>query len=421
MRTRLGGLVNNVDRGWVLTCFGTAVGAGILFLPIQAGFCGVWPIIFLTAIIFPITYISHRGITRIVASCQKETDIVGAVEHDLGSTAGFVVSVLYFLSIITICVGYATGLTNLIDTFLVNQLQLSVIPRSLLTFIVLFIMTSVLLGNERVMITITSIITFPLIILLFGVSLYMIPQWNISAFHSQFILKDFIKNTLLLLPILIFSMNFSPVCSALGSFYRKKYGNNDEAVIRCDKVVKWNSIILLFFVMFFVFSMFFAITPDVLMMAKTQNLDALSAMAVVTQNPLEKYFLYIFPLIAFLAILSSYFGHFTGTREGLSGIIVRSLTWIDPNRKKEISSSKIKIISTILLFVLLWILAVYNPSILTVIGALAAPIIAMYAYLMPIIMMKKVPRLRVYRSKLAAFVFIMGILTMVGYVVGKMI
>jgi serine transporter len=408
--------MSNIDRGWILTCFGTAVGAGILFLPIQAGFSGIWSIIFLTAIIFPITYISHRGITRIVASCPKETDIVGAVENDLGSTASFVVSILYFLSIITICVGYATGLTNLFDVFLVNQLHIVSISRPLLTFIILSILTVILLSTEKIMVMITSIITFPLILLLFGVSIYMVPQWNMSAFHSKFILKDFVKNTFLLLPILVFSMNFSPVCSVLGSFYRKKYGNNDEAVQRSDKVVKWNSIILLFFIMFFVFSMFFAITPDVLMLAKENNLDALSAIALATETSLEKYFVYIFPMIAFLAISSSYFGHFTGTREGLSGIIVRLF-----NCKEKVSLSKMKIISTFLLFILLWILAVSNPSILTIISALSAPIVAMYAYLMPIIMMRKVPRLRIYRSKLEAFIFIMGILTMVGYIVGKTI
>ncbi|MDR3253731.1 MAG: hypothetical protein LBT07_02045 [Endomicrobium sp.] len=86
--------MKNLDRGWVLTCFGTAVGAGILFLPIQAGLSGIWPIIFLTLIIYPITYISHRGITRIITSCPKATDIVGAVEYDLGHTTGFIVSIL---------------------------------------------------------------------------------------------------------------------------------------------------------------------------------------------------------------------------------------------------------------------------------------------------------------------------------------
>jgi serine transporter len=412
----LGGVVNNTDRGWILTCFGTAVGAGILFLPIQVGFSSIWSTIFLTAIIFPITYISHRGITRIVASCPKETDIVGAIEYDLGTTAGFIVSVLYFLSIITICVGYATGLTNLIDAFLVTQLQFAVMPRPMLTFIILSFMTAVLLGNEKIMVTITSIITFPLIILLFGVSIYMIPHWNMFAFHSQFILKDFIKDIFLLLPILIFYMNFSPVCSVLGAFYRKKYGNSKEAIKKSDKVVKWNAIILLFFVMFFVFSMFFSLTPSVLAVAKENNLDVLSAIAASAETSLERCFVYIFPMVAFLAISSSYFGHFTGTREGLSGIIGRLF-----NCKEEVNSNKIKLISTAVLFILLWFLAVYNPSILTIISALSAPIIAMYAYLMPIIMMKKVPRLNIYRSKLAAFVFIMGILTIVGYVVGEII
>jgi len=50
---------------------------------------------------------------------------------------------------------------------------------------------------------------------------------------------------------------------------------------------------------------------------------------------------------------------------------------------------------------------------------LSAPIVAIYAYLMPVVMMKRIPRLRIYRSKLAAFVFIIGIFALVGYYVGK--
>jgi serine transporter len=410
--------VNNFDRGWILTCFGTAVGAGILFLPIQAGLSGILPIVFLTLIIFPITYISHRGITRIVASCEKETDIVGAIEHDLGHTAGFVVSILYFLSIVTICVGYATGLTNLINAFLVNQMHIVSISRPLLTLAILVIMTSVMLFNEKIMVIITSALTFPLILLLLAISFYMIPEWNMSSFYISISAKDFIKNTLLLLPILIFAMNFSPTCSSLGAFYRKQYSNIDDAIKHSDKVVKWNSIFLLVFVMFFVFSLFFSITPEILINAKKENIDALTAISLAYNTPI---FLYTLPIIAFLAIASSYFGHFTGTREGLSGIILQLITWKNPELKKTLNVKKTKIVSTILLFVLLWVLAVYNPSILSIIGALSAPIIAMYAYLMPVILMKKVPRLRIYRSKLAAFVFIMGIITIVGYFVGQII
>ena len=112
--------MNHIDKGWVLTCFGTAVGAGILFLPIRAGVGGIWPTIVLALIIFPITYVAHRGITRIVASCPKKTDIIGAVEYDLGSNVAFAVSVLYFMSIISICIGYATGITIIAGSFMTN-------------------------------------------------------------------------------------------------------------------------------------------------------------------------------------------------------------------------------------------------------------------------------------------------------------
>ena len=36
---------NKFDTAWVLNLFGTAVGAGVLFLPINAGMGGFWPLI----------------------------------------------------------------------------------------------------------------------------------------------------------------------------------------------------------------------------------------------------------------------------------------------------------------------------------------------------------------------------------------
>ena len=37
-----------VDLSWVIGLFGTAVGAGILFLPINAGAGGLWPLLIVT-------------------------------------------------------------------------------------------------------------------------------------------------------------------------------------------------------------------------------------------------------------------------------------------------------------------------------------------------------------------------------------
>ncbi|AOX99346.1 amino acid permease [Jeongeupia sp. USM3] len=403
------------DWEWVLTCFGTAVGAGILFLPIRAGLGGIWPTLILTAIIFPVTYIAHRGITRVVASCSKATDIVGAVEHDLGRNVGFSVSVLYFLSIITICVGYATGITNIVSSFLTNQMGVSEVSRPVLTFVLLVGLTSVILAGEKIMVRVTSIITFPLIILLALLSLYMIPYWNTAVVTAPTTGGEVMKNLLLLFPVLVFAMNFSPVCSTLGASYRARYPV-DEAVKRTDGIIKWTSLILLVFVMFFVLSMLMTTTPAMLAEAQAKNVDILTVLSLAVHQPFLKY---VIPLIAFLAIASSYFGHFVGTREGLVGIITRLMTWRNPADEAKLDRTRINRVVTVLMMVGLWFLAVYNPPILKIIGALSAPIIAIYAYLMPVMLMKRVPRLMIYRSSFASFVFVMGLVGIAGDFVGS--
>lgn len=401
------------DFEWVLTCFGTAVGAGILFLPIQAGLGGIWPMIILTTLIFPITFIAHRGITRIVASCDQPSDISTALEKDMGRNVGFAVSTLYFLSIVTICVSYATGITNVVESFLINQLGIAGIARSFITFLLLVALTGVVLGGEKIFIRITSAMMYPLIGSFLLVSLYMIPYWSLAAFQAPVVLGDIVKNVLLLFPVLVFAMNFSPVCSTLGSAYRKHYPEGDEAVRRTDRIIKWNSLLLLLFVMFFVFSMVLSTTPEMLMQAKAQNIDVLTMISLRAEQPFLKY---LVPGIAFLAIASSYFGHFLGTREGLMGIITR-LT-----EKKDgpaLNPKRLNLLITIGMIFGLWLLAIYNPPILKIISALSAPLIAIYCYLMPVILMKRLPRLIIYRSRLAGFVFVMGLIGILGDLIGN--
>ena len=55
----------------VFSLFGTAVGAGILFLPINAGLGGFWPLVIMTLLIGPMTFFSHRGLARLVFIVQK--------------------------------------------------------------------------------------------------------------------------------------------------------------------------------------------------------------------------------------------------------------------------------------------------------------------------------------------------------------
>ena len=405
------------DMEWVLTLFGTAIGAGILFLPIQAGLGGIWPMIILTLIILPLTYISHRGVTRMVASSEQATDITGVVENDLGRNWGFAISVLYFLSIVTICVGYATGVTKIVSSFLENQMGIDGISRPMLTGILLVGLTGVIVAGENTVLKVTSILVYPLIAILFGLSLYMIPYWNLSVFQQPIEPASLVRNLLLTFPVLVFSMNFSPICSALASSYRGKSATPDEAVKRTDRVVWWNSLILLVFVMFFVFSIVLSQTPQSMVDAKANNVDVLTMISLQSNEPWLRY---LIPIVALIAIVTSYFGHFIGTCEGLDGMIYRLATWnADKDSKAAFNHRKLRTWTTISMIAGLWMLAVFNPPILKIIGAMSAPVIALYCYVMPVVLMKRVPRLMIYRSTWGGVVFVFGLITIIGYGVAE--
>ena len=87
------------DTQWVLSLFGTAVGAGILFLPINIGIGGFWPLIILACLAFPMTFLAHRGLARFVLSSKnKDADFTDVVEEHFGVNAGRLISLLHILS-----------------------------------------------------------------------------------------------------------------------------------------------------------------------------------------------------------------------------------------------------------------------------------------------------------------------------------
>lgn len=63
------------DTMWMLGLYGTAIGAGVLFLPINAGVGGMIPLIIMALIAFPMTFFAHRGLTRFVLSGKTRAKI----------------------------------------------------------------------------------------------------------------------------------------------------------------------------------------------------------------------------------------------------------------------------------------------------------------------------------------------------------
>lgn len=65
------------DTMWMLGLYGTAIGAGVLFLPINAGVGGMIPLIIMAILAFPMTFFAHRvlSLTPADLAAAKEQNI----------------------------------------------------------------------------------------------------------------------------------------------------------------------------------------------------------------------------------------------------------------------------------------------------------------------------------------------------------
>lgn len=396
---------NKFDSSWVLNLFGTAVGAGVLFLPINAGKGGFWPLVIMTLIVGPMTYLAHQGLARFVLSSSKPgSDITEVVEEHFGKTAGKLITLLYFFAIFPILLIYGNGITNTVDSFLVNQLQVASPPRFILAFLLIAGLIGIFLLGEKVVLKVTEWLVYPLVFILFAMSVYLIPEWNLSILSQLPTGSDFVPTLWITIPVLVFAFNHSPAISSFVQSQQREYKAFEAAEYHASKTLKGTATVLLFFVMFFVFSCVLALTPEDLVQAKQQNIAILSYLANKFDNP---YISYLGPLVASLAITSSFFGHYMGAREGLLGLYLKMK---GEQEATNVNRRSLNLFAALFFLVTLWGVAIINPSILGLIESLGGPIIAMILFIMPMYAIKRVPAMKRYEGKFSnVFVVVMGL------------
>ena len=383
---------NYKDFTWCLSLFGTAVGAGVLFLPIKAGAGGFWPLVILALIAAPMTWFAHKSLARFVLSAKNpEADITDTVEEHFGKTGANLITFAYFFAIYPIVLIYGVGITNTVDSFLVNQMGMESIPRPLLSGALILAMTAGVVFGKELMLKATSAMVYPLVFILLALSFYLVPDWNTSMMDVNPEWSAMPSIIWLAIPIIVFSFNHSPIISQFSKEQRRVHGEN--AVKKTDAITGGAAMMLMGFVMFFVFSVVLSLSPEQLATAQAQNISVLSYLANVHESPLISY---MGPLVAFAAITSSYFGHFLGAHEGLVGLI---------KSRSGSSISKIEKASLAFIVVTTWIVAVVNPSILGMIETMGAPMIAAILFLMPVFAMNKVPAMAKYKTSAPVQIF----------------
>jgi len=397
------------DTVWMLGLYGTAIGAGVLFLPINAGTGGLLPLIIMTLLAFPMTFFAHRGLTRFVLSGKNPGEnITEVVEEHFGTGAGKLITLLYFFAIYPILLVYSVAITNTVDSFLTHQLNLISPPRAVLAFILIVGMMAIVRFGEKAIVKAMSILVFPFVAALMLLALYLIPQWNgaildtLSVSGSETTGGGLWLTLWLAIPVMVFSFNHSPIISSFAVAKRQEYG--EQAASKCSRILACAHIMMVLTVMFFVFSCVLSLSPENLAEAKAQNISILSYLANHFNAPLIAW---MAPIIAIIAITKSFLGHYLGAREGFNGMVIKSLR----SKGKSIEINKLNRITAFFMLATTWIVATLNPSILGMIETLGGPVIAMILFLMPMYAINKVPAMRKYSGHLSnLFVVIIGLI-----------
>jgi serine transporter len=407
------------DTVWMLSLYGTAVGAGTLFLPIGAGLNGVWPLIIMTLLAFPMTYYSHRALCRFVLSgsgSAAKNDITEVVEEHFGRFTGRILTGLYFFAIYPILLMYSVAITNTTESFLVNQLGISAPPRALLAIVLILALMAIIRFGQEFIVKSMSLLVYPFAITLLFLSIYLIPNWNDAILQHNNSLHangghGLLMTVWLVIPVMVFSFNHSPIISSFAVKQKEQYGS--DADDKSTLIMRYSHLLMVFSVMFFVFSCVFSLSPLDLLQAKQQNITILSYLANHFKTPLIAL---IAPVIAFIAISKSFLGHYLGAKEGLSSIIMNALK---PSGK-TISTNKLQLIIEVFMVLTCWIVATINPNILKMIETLGGPVIASLLFIMPMYAIAKIPALKKYRTHTVSNVFttIMGIIAISAIVYG---
>ncbi|CAO3408874.1 serine/threonine transporter [Azospirillum largimobile] len=379
------------DTMWMLGLFGTAIGAGTLFLPINAGLGGFWPLAVMAVIAFPMTYLAHRGLCRFILSSSKPgSDITEVVAEHFGATAGKLITLLYFFTILPILLIYGVGLTNTVQSFMVHQLGMVPPPRILLSLGLILGLMGVIKLGEQMVVRVMGWLVYPFVLVLMGIGLYLAPDWNGAILDQVPTAGQFSLTLWLSIPALVFSFNHSPAISRFVVAQQNRYG--EEAEAQTTRIEKYAVVMMVLVVMFFVFSCVFSLTPQELADAKAQNISILSYLGNKFDNPLMAF---LTPAVAFVAITKSFFGHYLGAREGLNGLISQQLR----GQGKPVDEKAINRFSALFMVAAVWIAATLNPSILGMIESLCGPIIASLLFIMPMYAIRKVPAMRKYAGQ----------------------
>ncbi|EHN8827422.1 MULTISPECIES: amino acid permease [Enterobacter] len=390
---------------WSFALYGTAVGAGTLFLPIQLGSAGAI-VLFITALVaYPLTYWPHRALAQFILSSNTKGNegITGAVSHYYGKKIGNLITTLYFIAFFVVVQIYAVAITNSLTEQLAKHLTVDTAVRVLVSLGVVLVLNLIFLMGRHITIKVMGFLVFPLIAYFLFVSIYLTGSWQPSLLTSQMAFdRQTLHQVWISIPVMVFAFSHTPIISTFAVDRREKFA--DGAMDKCKKIMKVAYLIICLSVLFFVFSCLLSIPPSYIMAAKEQGVTILSALSMMPSSPAWLGISGI--IVAIVAMSKSFLGTYFGVIEGATEIVKSSLNQVGIKKSRAFNRA----ISIMGVSLITFAVCCINPNAISMIYAISGPLIAMILFIMPTLSTYLIPSLKPYRSIGSLLTLVVGVL-----------
>ena len=390
---------------WSFALYGTAVGAGTLFLPIQLGAAGA-VVLFITALVaWPLTYWPHRALCQFILSANTPASvgITGAVTHYYGKKIGSLITALYFIAFFVVVLIYAVAITNSLAEQISRYTPVDLPLRALISLGVVLLLNLIFLTGRQTTIRVMGMLVFPLIAYFLFLSIYLTGSWQPSLLTTQMeVNTQTLHQVWLSIPVMVFAFSHTPIISTFAIDRREKFG--EQAMGKCKKIMKVAYLVICLSVLFFVFSCLLSIPPSYINTAKEEGVTILSALSMMPNSPGWLSISGI--IVAVVAMSKSFLGTYFGVIEGASEMVKASLNQVGVRKSRSFNRG----LSILLVSAVTFIVCCINPNAISMIYAISGPLIAMILFIMPTLSTYLLPALKPYRSIGSLITLIVGLM-----------
>lgn len=401
--------IKTTDFGWIIMNIGMAIGAGIVFLPIQVGLDGMWVFVAAAIIGYPLLYGFQRLYLNVLAKAEECENFAGIVSGYLGSNIGLLLGFCYFLLSMIAIFLYSTALTNDSASFLVtfNVTKDNVSQNAFYGLAVICVLVLIASQGERLLMKVSSGMVCTKLFVIAVMGVIMIPYWDIAHIDAVPSVTFLVQQCVAMLPLVTLSIAFFPTLNPVITFYRNETGNKAVAHYRALRILNCAYFTLLIVVLFYVISFNLAISHDQAVYAYEKNISSLALAASSIDGDLVKVFSLILNIFA---VMTAYFSIFLAFRDSCMGIAMNLLKRIIA--VERINQRLIRYGTSVFCVIVSWGVIACNAPILSL-ASLLGPLMGCIGCILPVWIVMKAPLFLDYRNWKLIPIAVMGCLLVV--------